>query len=128
MPIAVKAYEWFRPLLSQTLQERVHLVSPKHSDGYLSGIAPPSALPLCYGGELAAFPSESCAALGYERVDAARRAMWFRGPQAHLGHFYIPEDVSVPVPDEAVAQAMPVTEAVTEAVPAGEGTPAGTSG
>jgi hypothetical protein len=98
MPIAVKAYEFFRPLLSQTIQERVHLVHPKHADGYLTAIAPPSALPRCYGGELTAFPSESCTALGYERVDAATRAMWFPGPEAHFGHFYVPEDMPEVVP------------------------------
>jgi hypothetical protein len=110
MPIAVKAYEWFRPLLSQAIQERVHLIPPKHSDGYIAGIAPPSALPCCYGGELTAFPPELVSALGYERVDAATRALWFPGAPAHLGQFYVPQNKPERAMQEGVTETMPSEE------------------
>mmetsp|Transcript_10971 Transcript_10971/g.31898 ORF Transcript_10971/g.31898 Transcript_10971/m.31898 type:complete len:181 (+) Transcript_10971:1961-2503(+) len=89
MPLAVKAYEWFRPLLSHALQERIHLIPPKHSDGYCTLFAPPSSIPQCYGGDSNSIPPESAKALGYALVDASMRALWFPGPPTHLGGYSV---------------------------------------
>lgn len=93
LPIAVRAYELIRPLLSKAIQERIRLATPARSEGLPLSLAPPSSLPACYGGSLAQLPEDVAAALGIDKLGAgclagASGGSLFRGEPAHLGKYH----------------------------------------